>query len=92
MISVSTCRETWRWRLKCVEICVSVSWYKNVNRKIVRGYFNIYLANRVLLEDWFISMVDFLLQVFRRGQIYWYWEGTSNLSVSTFERVLFCDD
>jgi hypothetical protein len=51
VMSVSTCRETWRWRLKSVEKCVSVSWYKNVNRKIARGNSNIYLANRVLLED-----------------------------------------
>jgi len=62
-------------KINSVESCVSVSWYKNVNRKIGRGNSNIYLTNRVSLEVWFISVVDFLLQVFRRGQIKWYWEG-----------------
>ena len=51
VMSVSTCRERWRWRLKCVESCVSVSWYKNVNKKMARGNSNMYLANRMLLED-----------------------------------------
>ena len=51
VMNVSTCRETWRWRLKGVESCVSVSRYKNVNRKFVKRNSNIYFPNSVLLEE-----------------------------------------
>jgi hypothetical protein len=51
-VEMKKCRKMW-----------SVSWYKNVNRKIGIGNSNIYLANRVLLE------VEFMLQLFRRSQI-----------------------
>ena len=48
-------------KIKMCRNCVSVSWYKNVNRKTGIGNSNIYLANRVLLE------VEFMLQLFRRS-------------------------
>ena len=47
---------------KCRKIC-ECKLLQNVNRKIGIGNFNIYLANRVLLE------VEFMLQLFRRSQI-----------------------
>ena len=42
---------------------------KNVNRKIVRRISIIYLPNNVLLEVLFISMLEFMFQIFQRGQI-----------------------